>query len=109
MINYEAIGRRIAVYRKSAGLTQAQLSESLDISDSYISQIERGKSKISLQRLSEIADILNIDIALLVSDKAICKNMSINTEIHEIIKDWPEERISLLTSVLMNLAKEIKK
>lgn len=48
MIDYKAIGRRIAFYRKKEHYTQATLAEKLDISESYVSQVECGKVKISL-------------------------------------------------------------
>lgn len=101
MLDYKAIGRRIAFYRKKAGLTQAVLSEKLGVTESYISQIERGSAKIPFPRLGEISDILQVDIALLVSDRAILSQTPINTEIHEIIKDWPHERLSLLAELLI--------
>lgn len=82
-------------------MTQNFLSEQLGISESYISQIECGTAKISLSRLAQIADILGIDIALLVSDKATVSQMPVNTEIFEIIKDWPAEHISFLADLLI--------
>lgn len=101
MIDYKSIGRRIALYRKKANMTQSFLSEKLGITESYISQIERGSARISLSRLSQISDILGIDIALLVSDKATVSHSPVNTEIFEIIKDWPAEQVSLLADLLI--------
>jgi len=101
MINYKSIGRRIAFYRKRAQMTQCQLSEQLGISESYVSQIECGATHPSLTRLSQIADILGVDIAVLISDQAPVSDISVNAEIHEIIKDWPAERVSLLADLLI--------
>ena len=101
MIDYKSIGRRIATYRKKASMTQSALSEKLGVTESYISQLERGSAKIPFPRLGEISDILQVDIALLVSDKMILSQTPINTEIHEIIKDWPQERLSLLAELLI--------
>lgn len=101
MIDYKSIGRRISFYRKRAAVTQAALSEQLGITESYISQIERGSAKVSLSRLSQISDALDVDIALLVSDKATVSHEPVNTEIFEIIKDWPAEQVSLLANLLI--------
>lgn len=101
MIDYKAIGRRIAFYRKKASMTQSALSEKLGVTESYISQLERGSAKIPFPRLGEISDILQVDIALLVSDRAFPSETPMNTEIHEIIKDWPQERLSLLAELLI--------
>ncbi len=101
MINYKAIGRRITFYRKRHPITQAELSERLGVSESYISQIERGIAKASLARLDQIADILKVNICLLISDKGTNEDESFNSEIYEIIKNWSPERISLLVDLLM--------
>ncbi len=101
MIDYKSIGRRIAIYRKNFPMTQSTLSEKLGVSESYISQIERGSAKISLPRLAQIADILGIDVALLISDKATISPYPINTELLEIIKDWPAEHKSFLADLLI--------
>ena len=109
MIDYKSIGRRIAIYRKSAPMTQSVLSEKLGVSESYISQVECGSAKISLSRLAHVADILGVDIALLVSDKATVSHSPINTEIYEIIKDWPAEQISFLADLLICADAKLRK
>lgn len=107
MIDYASIGRRIAMYRKKRSMTQAALSERLGVSESYVSQVERGSAKVSLPRLAEIAELLDVDIALLVSDQAVVSPQPINTEIFEIIQEWPTERISLLVELLLCANKKI--
>lgn len=101
MLDYKAIGRRIAFYRKKINMTQAVLSERLDITESYISQVERGTAKISLSRLDETADILGVDIACLVSDRAADNGSFVNSEIFEIIKDWDKQKTDFLIYLLI--------
>jgi len=108
MLNYNTIGRRICHYRKERNLTQAALSEILNISESYLSQIERGAAKVSLPRLSSIADILEIDIAYLVSDHITKTNPYVNSEISEITKDWSTEQINFLIELLVCADKQFK-
>ena len=67
MVNYKAIGGRVKYYRKKKQITQRELSAILDVTESYISGIENG-SKVSLTRLDQIADVLDVHIALLISD-----------------------------------------
>lgn len=100
MLDYKAIGRRIAFYRKKANITQGVLAERLDISDGYISQIERGSAKISLTRLDEISEILKVDIACLLSDRVMSSNSPINSEVQEIINGWDKEYVDLLINLL---------
>ena len=109
MIDYKSIGRRISFYRKNISMTQSQLSEKLGITESYVSQIECGSTHPSLTRLSQIADVLGVDIALLISDKAIVSQIPNNTEIFEIIKDWPSEQISFLADLLICADTRMKK
>ena len=100
MLDYKAIGRRIAFYRKKANITQGVLAEKLDISDGYISQIERGSAKISLTRLDEISEILQVDIACLLSDRVIRSDLPVNSEVQEIISGWDKEYVELLIKLL---------
>lgn len=108
MIDYNSIGRRIALNRKKAQVTQATLAEHLNVSESFISQIERGKAKISLPRLYQIADFLNMDVALLVSDCTKLSPSEINSEVEQIIKDWTPEQRSFLIEMIVCADQKIK-
>ena len=65
------MGDRIKEARKMQKLTQEQLAERLDISVEFVSQIERGITKISLDLLATIATILECDLATLVTGAAM--------------------------------------
>lgn len=65
-IDYEAIGRRLQKRRKQIGYTQEDLSERIGLASSYISKIENGHIKISLDSLALIVDALDIDISLVL-------------------------------------------
>lgn len=106
MLNYKTIGRRISLYRKKKGLSQSVFSEMLGVSESYISQVEREVAKVLLTRLDEISEILKIDITLLLSNNVVCSDNSINSEIHEIIKNWSDEQINFLIKLLLCADKE---
>lgn len=108
MIDYKAIGRRIHKHRKNIHMTQAVLAEKIDVSESFISQVERGTAKVSLQRLDQIAEILNVDISLLVSNIGNIENGKVYSEVDEIIKEWSEHEKEILIKVLTSLDKEIK-
>ncbi len=100
MLNYKAIGRKIAHYRKCSHYTQAALAELLGISESYMSQLECGKAEISLKRLNQIAEILNINIVTLLSDtNPIGENYG-SSELFEIIKNWTPEQKDFLLNLL---------
>lgn len=54
-LDYGQIGRRIAACRKAHGLTQERLSELVDISNSYMSSIERAVSIPSTEVIMRLA------------------------------------------------------
>lgn len=67
-IDYRLIGKRIKSYRKALNRTQEDLAEYLAVSVGYISQIERGVTRINLETLSAITEFLNCDLNLLIND-----------------------------------------
>lgn len=86
-IDYKLIGERIKRARKTKGLTQEALAEKLNVSIGYVSQVERGITKISLDLLGAISSILDCNIASLISESAVNSNGYIETELlHEIQK-----------------------
>lgn len=61
-VNYKIIGNRIQCKRKSQNITQEQMAEHLDVTPGYISQIERGVTKINLDILCSISEFLDCDM-----------------------------------------------
>lgn len=100
MLDYIAIGRRVAYYRKRAYLTQATLAETLGISESYVSQVECGKVKVSLQRLNHIAETINIDITMLLADSNPTFENYGFSELIEIIRNWTPEQKDFLLNLI---------
>lgn len=68
-IIFKQIGAKIAYYRILSGLHQVDLANKIGVSKSVLSRIERGKynDNISVYLLLDIADGLQIDIAMLVT------------------------------------------
>ena len=100
MLDYKAIGRRIAYYRKRAYYTQASLAEDLEISESYMSQVECGKVKVSLERLNSIAENINVDITMLLADSNPNMNNYGCSELVEIIRNWNPKQKEILLSLV---------
>lgn len=70
-IDYTMIGARIKEARRKKGFTQEKLAEVLDVSVGYVSQVERGITKISLDLLGAISGILETDPSYFVSGTVI--------------------------------------
>lgn len=64
---FRLLGLTIAYYRKLRGLTQAELAEATNLSRTHISNIEapNGKTSISLNKLFDIADVLEVPVKYL--------------------------------------------
>lgn len=55
------IGLNIGYYCRARHMTQIELAEALNISSNYLSQVERGCKSFSLDKLLELAVVLEID------------------------------------------------
>ena len=80
-VDYKLIGERIKKVRKSKGMTQDVLAEKLSVSIGYVSQVERGITKISLDLLGAIASILECDIAGFITESATNSTEYIESEL----------------------------
>ena len=69
MENKEFIGSRLKDIRKYLRLTQKELAEKLDISDGYISDIEKGKKKPGRDLLEKLIERFNVNISYLFEGK----------------------------------------
>ncbi len=59
---YREIGKRIRDIRTQAGITQEKLAELSGVSSNFISQIERGRNKCSLETISNLSSALNVPL-----------------------------------------------
>lgn len=100
-IDYREMGKRIQNKRKLLKITQEQLAETIDVSPSYISEIERGTSICSLSVLVDISNVLDMNLDSLVN--GITEN-NIDYSFSEIIKDIPEKNRKLFIKICKNIA-----
>ena len=67
---YKIIGKNIQNQRLIQGYTQETFAELMGVSWSYVSKIEVGILNLSLGKILEIADYLNIEVDLLLNTKS---------------------------------------
>ncbi len=84
-VDYSLIGARIKQARKSRAMTQEIFAERLGVSIGYVSQLERGITKISLDLLALISNILERDISYFISG---ANYMSKNYMEEELIREF---------------------
>lgn len=61
-----AFGKRVREMRKSKGISQERLAEMSGIDRSYMGNIERGEKNVTLKKVYEICDALDIEVQDLV-------------------------------------------
>lgn len=67
-MNYIDLGRRIREERRKLNLTQEKLSETIDVSTTYIGQIERGERCPTLDTLLKLSNALGVSIDYLLHE-----------------------------------------
>ncbi len=83
------VGIRIKALRKEKKITLKELAEKADISISFLSDIENGRSNPSLERLEEIAKALNTSISYLLGEDT----PSVDDQLMELLSD-PNLRVA---------------
>lgn len=103
-LDYTEIGRRIARRRKELGLKQSQVCELADLSDKYLSCIERATSIPSLEVIMRLA------IALQTTPDEFLVGTAQHDEewksVAEILKGLDEKQLSLAKSFLLWLSQQ---
>ena len=98
-LDYKKIGKRIGEIRKRRGLSQSTLAEIIEKTPSYISYIENGVKKMSLETLVSIANALRVSADDLLRD---CIENSVKVSNHEfagLLSDCTEYEKRVLLGV----------
>ena len=103
MIDYAIVGSRIRKFRSNQGITQEELAFRINTSTSYISNIERGIKKPSLQKLIEIAEAIHVTINELIYDPASEGDIYFDKELIRIIACCDPEKQKKLTKSIADI------
>ncbi|MDF2926355.1 MAG: transcriptional regulator [Paenibacillaceae bacterium] len=98
--DYGIIGKRIRQARESKGLTQEQLAEKLEVSNAYISKIERGKTPINLDRLSDLCVMLEESPDYILRGANSGTQDYLRNEIIVMLEGCSAEKIKLISQVI---------
>ena len=102
-MNYKRLGERIREERLKLNLTQAQLAEDIDISDTYMGAIERGERSLTLDTLVRLVNRLGVTVDYMLSDSVSNSDSNIMEEFKQIIDGHPMERKQMAISVLRTM------
>ena len=72
-----SIGERIKKSRNERGLSLRELASKVDLSASFLSQIEQGKASPSIENLKKIATSLDVKVSYLIEDEEETRNMEV--------------------------------
>ena len=89
--------------RIKLNLTQAQLAEAIDISDTYMGAIERGERSLTLDTLVKLVNRLGVTVDYMLSDFVSDNNSNILEQFKQIIDGQPLERKQMAINVLRTL------
>lgn len=112
------IGNKIKKFREQKNYTQQYMSDRLNISQNTYSKIETGGIKLTVERLNQIAEVLEVPIEqILSSDNQVFNFHNSNIEkfygyietLHEDNKELTQKTIEILSSQLEYLKKENEK
>lgn len=84
-ITKEDLGLKIKDLRLKKGVSQEELGEALSRSHAAISDIERGKTDMSVQDLSAVSDFFRVPLSYFVGDQSSNQFVSFNQ--HRFSKD----------------------
>lgn len=106
-IDYRQIGSRIKIKRKEKGLTQEKLAELLDVSVGYVSQLERGVTKISLDTLGAISGVLECDVTYFIAHSTVASVDYLCNEFTEQFRDLTQAQRLIVLDVIDVLKKHL--
>ena len=102
-MDYKRLGERIREERLKLKLTQAQLAEDIDISDTYMGAIERGERSLTLDTLVRLVNRLGVTIDYMLSDAVSDSDSNILEQMKQIMDGHPLERKQMAVNVLRTL------
>jgi len=82
------IGIKIRKLRENRGISQSRMATDLDMSQSYYCKIEKDDSKLSVNQLFEICEILSINPI------SIFNQLNSNSKKTTVIIDWQTSSIT---------------
>ncbi len=97
------LGARIKELRKSKNITQEELVELIGSDTNNLSRIENGKKFMSAEKLSKIANALNVDIKELFDFGHILSDDELKSEIISDINTLSTKQLKYIYKSIKNI------
>lgn len=98
-LDYYIIGERLKKARIDRNLTQEQLAEQMDVSVAFLSRVERGKTKINLNRLNQICNLLDVNEGDILTGVGSNSEHYLNEEFSNLLKNCPPDKVRLIYDI----------
>lgn len=102
-MDYKRLGRRIREERRRLNLTQAELAEAIDISDTYMGAIERGERSLTLDTLVRLVNRLGVTVDYMLADSVSDNDSNIMEQFRQIMDCQPLSRKQMAINVLRTI------
>ncbi len=99
-MNLQSIGKNLKLYRKQKHMTQDIVAERAGLSKNYISQIELGLKKPSVETLIRLANAIGVSSDLILADLIDESFPAKVSALNEKIKDLPMEDQKFILNIL---------
>ena len=107
-VDYIGLGDKIRFFRTKMRLSQEELAEKTDLSNVYISHLERGVRAPRLDVVINIANALNISADDLLSGSLIISGTSRGHREYEVLSDCTPEELSIILNCMANLKDQLR-
>ena len=108
-INYYELGKRIRHYRKAINMSQESLADSVNISTTHLSHIETGNTKLSLQVLVNIAEVLSVNTDTLLFDNASDNKSTLSSDIANVIDSCSIQETKIIKDLIIATKESLRR
>jgi len=99
-MNYKKLGSRIREERLKLGLTQEVIAEDINVSVSYIGQIERGERSLSLDTLVKLTNRLGVTIDYLLQDSVKVNNEISIIQLENLLNGRSQKEVQMALDLI---------
>lgn len=108
MLDYIAIGSRVKSARTQKELTQDNIADMTGLSNSHISNVETGSTKVGLPTLVKIANAIEVGVDELLCDSLVKAKPIFQNEIATVTSDCTEEEIRIIADMTKALKQSLR-
>lgn len=106
--DYKAIGKRVQKRRTAQKISQTELATRISVTSPHISNIERGRTKVSLPTLMEIARVLNTTLDDLVCDSLPEAKDIILGDFSDTLRSCSNQELGIISDVTKALLQSMR-